>query len=108
MCDKTFFSSVSSVFFRTAWNVPRLHYTITTKELSDSIRQLARLSAASTLSGVFPLSSPSMFVSINMSMNTPNCGVGRSRYGLQVISFLRPIFGIAYSHEPAIPTLLTI
>ena len=55
---------VSSEFFRTAWNVPRLHYTITTKELSDSIRQLARLSAASTLSGVFPPSSPSMFVCI--------------------------------------------
>ena len=97
---------VSSVFFRTAWNVPWLHYAITTKELSGTIRQLARLSAASTLSVVFPPSSPSMFVCINMSMNTPNCGVGRSRYGLQVISFLRPVFGSPYSLEPVEPATL--
>lgn len=84
-----------------------LHHA--TKELSDSIRQLARLSAASTLSGVFPPSSPSMFVSVNKSNNspmgragtrpfaanlTPNCGTVVLATECKSLAFSAPFSGL--------------
>ena len=51
------------------------HYIIITKELSYTIRQRTT-SASFHLVGVFPPSSPSMFVSSNMSNNSP---MGRVR-----------------------------
>ena len=94
------------------------HYIITTKELSYTIRQRVTL-ASFHLVGVFPPSSPSMFVSINMSNNspkgrvrtspfaanlTPNCGTVVLATDCKSLAFSVPFFGSSYSPELEEPT----
>ena len=84
------------------------HYIITTKELSYTIRQRATL-ASFHLVGVFPPSSPSMFVSSNMSNNspmgrvrtspfaanlTPNCGTVVLATDCKSLAFSVPFLGL--------------